>query len=152
MNYEIVNLQQKIVVGVSAITSNSDPKMGKIIDGLWQKLYKDGVHTTIKNKVNEHFIGLYSDYLDDKYCVTAGSEVSKQDNDKLTLKIIPAGKYAKFSVHGSMQKVVGEAWTEIWKMNLDRSYTGDFEEYLNFQEYFNGNTQNADIDIFIALK
>lgn len=146
MNYEIVNLQQKIVVGASAITSNSDPKMGKIIDGLWQKLYQGGIHTAIKNKVNEHSIGLYSDYLDDKYCVTVGSEVSKSENSELTMKIIPSGKYAKFSVHGPMQKVVGEAWAEIWKLDLDRSYTGDFEEYLN------SDLENADVNIFIALR
>ena len=146
MNYEVVNLQQKIVVGVSAITSNSDPKMGEIIDGLWKKLYQDGIHTAIKNKVNEHSIGLYSDYLDDKYCVTVGSEVSKKDNDELTMKVIPEGKYAKFSVHGPIQKVVGEAWAEIWKLDLDRSYTGDFEEYLN------SDLENAEVDIFIALR
>ena len=27
MNYEIVNLEEKIIVGFSAITSNEDPKM-----------------------------------------------------------------------------------------------------------------------------
>jgi len=145
MNYEIVNLEQKIVVGISAITSNSDSKMGEIIDGLWQKLYHGGIHTAIKNKVNEHSIGLYSDYLDDKYCVTVGSEVSKVENDKLTMKIIPEGKYAKFSVHGPIQKVVGEAWFEIWKLNLNRSYTGDFEEYLN------SNLENAEVNIYISL-
>lgn len=37
MNYEIVNLEQKTVVGVSAITSNSDSKMGAVIGGLWEK-------------------------------------------------------------------------------------------------------------------
>lgn len=26
MNYEVVNLEKKIIVGVSAITGNSDPK------------------------------------------------------------------------------------------------------------------------------
>lgn len=146
MNYEIVNLDEKIIVGISAITSNSDPKMGKIIDELWQKLYQDGIYNAIKNKVNEHFIGLYSDYLDDKYCVTVGSEVSKLENNELTLKIIPAGKYAKFSVHGPLPQIVGEAWSEIWKMDLDRSYTGDFEEYLN------GDAENAEVDIYIALR
>lgn len=146
MNYEIVNLEQKIVVGISAITSNSDPKMGKIIDGLWQKLYQGGIHAEIKNKVNERSIGLYSDYLDDKYCVTVGSEVSKAENGELNIKVIPAGKYAKFSVHGPIQKVVGEAWAEIWKLDLDRSYTGDFEEYLN------SDLENAEVDIYIAMR
>ena len=146
MNYEIVNLGQKTVVGVSAVTGNADPKMGEIISGLWKKLYEGGINAAIKNKSNEYAIGLYSDYSDGQYRVTAGNEVSKPENDELTVKIISAGKYAKFSVHGHMQTAVAEAWGEIWKMNLNRSYTGDFEEYLN------SDWENADIDIYIALQ
>ena len=146
MNYEIVNLEQKIVVGVSAITGNADPKMGEVISGLWGKLYQGGVNAAIKNKINEYAIGLYSDYSNDQYSVTAGNEVSKPENDELIVKIIPAGKYAKFSVHGNMEKAVAKAWGEIWQTDLDRSFTGDFEEYLN------SDWENADIDIYIALK
>ena len=112
MNYEIVNLEQKTVVGVSAITSNSDPKMNEVIGGLWEKLYQGGINAAIKNKINGYAIGLYSDYSNDQYCFTAGNEVSKAENDELVVKIIPAGKYAKFSLHGHMEKVVAEAWGE----------------------------------------
>lgn len=146
MDYEIVNLEQKTIIGVSAITSNTDPEMGKIIGGLWESLYKGGVNERIRNKANEHAIGLYSDYSADGYTVTAGNEVSKVENEGLDVKIIPAGRYAKFSIHGHMEKAVAEAWGEIWKMNLDRSFTGDFEEYLN------DSLENADIDIYIALR
>lgn len=146
MNYEIVSLEQKTIVGVSAVTGSADPEMSEIIGGLWEKLYSGGVNASIKNKINEYAIGLYSDYSGDSYCVTAGNEVSKPENDELTVKIIPAGKYAKFSVHGHMEKAVAEAWGEIWKISLNRSFTGDFEEYLN------SDCENADIDIYIALK
>lgn len=146
MNYEIVNLAEKIVVGVSEKTSNNDPKMSEIIGGLWTKLYQGGVNAKIKNKVNEYAIGLYSDYEQDSYYVTAGNEVSKAENSDLAVKIIPAGKYAKFSIHGHMEKAVCEAWNKIWPMELDRTFTGDFEEYLN------SDFENADINIYIALK
>lgn len=146
MNYEVVNLKSKILVGVSAITGNNDPKMNEIIGSLWEKLYSQKINTTIKNNINDYAIGLYSDYSKDQYCVTCGIEVSEPKNDELTVKIIPAGKYAKFSIHGNIEKVVAEAWEEIWKMDLDRSFTGDFEEYLN------NDWNNADIDIYIALK
>lgn len=145
MNYEVVHLEEKILVGVSAITGNSDPEMGKIIAGLWEKLYQGGVNSEIKNKVNEYDIGLYSDYTADQYCVTAGNEVSKAENSDLTIKTIPAGKYAKFSVHGHMEKAVAAAWREIWQMELDRSFSGDFEEYRNC------DFEHCDIDIYVAL-
>lgn len=146
MNYEIVNLEQKTVVGLSAVTGNADPKMSEVISGLWEKLYQGGVNAAIKNKVNEYAIGLYLDYANGQYCVTAGNEVSKPENEELMVKHIPAGKYAKFSVHGDMVKAVAEAWGEIWQMDLDRSFTGDFEEYLN------SDWENADIDIYVALR
>jgi hypothetical protein len=38
------------------------------------------------------------------------------------------------------------AWGENWKMDLDRSFTGDFEKYLT------GDAENCDINIFIALR
>lgn len=146
MNYEVVELKEKIVVGVSERTSNSDPNMGAVIGGLWEKLYQGGASAEIRNKVNEYAIGLYSDYEGETYCVTAGNEVTKADSTGLTVKIIPAGRYAKFSVKGHMQRAVAKAWEEIWKMDLDRSYTGDFEEYLN------SDFDNAEIDLYIALK
>lgn len=146
MHYEIVTLEEKIVVGVSATTGNSDPNMGKVIGELWVKLYQGGVNAAIRNKVNEYAIGLYSDYAGDSYCVTAGNQVSKAENPELTVKVIPAGRYAKFSVHGHMERAVAQAWGEIWQMDLPRSFTGDFEEYLSC------DVDHCDIDLYIALK
>lgn len=146
MNYEIVNLKEKVIVGVSVATSNEDPKMTEKIGKLWVDLYQGGVNAKIRNKVNEYAIGLYSDYSENGYIVTAGNEVAKSENDEFVTKVIPAGRYAKFSVHGDMEKAVAQAWGEIWNMDLDRSFTGDFEEYLN------SDFENADIDIYIALK
>ena len=147
MNYEIVNLEEKIIVGVSTVTSNQDVDMGKKIGELWTELYQGGVNCKIKNKVNEYAVGLYSDYTKDgQYTITAGNEVSIVENEELITKTIPAGRYAKFSVIDHMEKAVADAWVQIWQMDLDRSYTGDFEEYLN------SNFENCNIDIYIALK
>lgn len=145
MKYQIVNLKEKTVVGLSTKTSNNDPNMQRKIGGLWQDFYMKGVAETVKNKINKYAIGLYSDYEGDNYTVTVGNEVSAPNNPELSIKIIPAGKYAKFSVHGNMITAVSEAWEEIWRLDLDRSFTGDFEEYLN------NDAENADIDIYIAL-
>lgn len=146
MTYEIVELQAKKVVGVSATTCNEHPNMGQIIGGLWEKLYQGGVYESIQNKVNDHAIGLYSDYTEKGYCVTVGNEVSYVANEELVVKVIPAGRYAKFSIHGHMQQAVAKAWEAIWQMDLDRSFAGDFEVYLN------SDWEEADIEIYIALR
>ncbi len=146
MNYEKVNLEEKTIVGLSAVTGNSDPQMGEIIGGLWKNFYQNGICDSVRNKVNEYSIGLYSDYSGDSYSVTVGYEASAAENSELIKKIIPAGNYAKFSIQGNAVTAVAEAWNDIWQMDLNRSYAADFEEYLN------SDMENANINIYIALR
>ena len=146
IEYEVVALPERTVVGVSAVTGNQDPDMGRIIGDLWNRLYEGGVYNQIPNKKNGYSIGLYSDYQEDQYCVTVGCEVTKEGNEELSKKVLPAGKYAKFSIHGNVVTAVQEAWTEIWKMDLPRSFTGDYEEYISSE------MEQAEINIYIALK
>ena len=56
MNYEIVNLNEKIIAGISARTGNSDPECQKIIGGLWQDFMGKGIWDSMKNKANEYCI------------------------------------------------------------------------------------------------
>ncbi len=146
MNYEIVHLEEKTMVGLSAVTGNNDPQMGEIIGGLWKDFYQNGIYSNVRNKVNDYSIGLYSDYSEDSYSVTVGNEVSSAENPELVRKIIPAGSYARFSISGNAVAAVAQAWNEIWQMDLNRSYTADFEEYLN------SDMENSNINIYIALR
>ncbi len=146
MKYEIVTLAAKTVVGVGAVTGNGDPDRNTIISELWQKLYQGGVAAAINNKVNTYAIGLYSDYAGDRYTLTVGSEVAKAQNPGLAIKTIPAGRYAKFSVQGHMVHAVAQAWQEIWQTPLDKSFTGDFEEYQN------NEIEQCNINIYVALQ
>ena len=148
MNYEIVTLEKKIIAGLTNRTGNNDPLCGKIIGGLWQKFMGEGIYNNLKNKVNEYSIGLYSDYdfSNNTYDVTVGAEVSECENAELSLKTIPGGKYALFSITGDVVEDVSKAWEEIWTMPLERTFSGDFEEYLS------NDNGNAKINIYVALK
>ena len=48
---------------------------------------------------------------------------------------------------GDVAKDVGKTWAEIWNTPLERTFTGDFEEY---QEDCDGKT--GTIFIYIAIK
>ncbi|HNX63614.1 MAG TPA: GyrI-like domain-containing protein [Oscillospiraceae bacterium] len=148
MNYEIVNLEEKVIVGLTARTGNTNPDIQKIVGGLWQDFMGKGISDSLKNKANPYCVGLYTNYNfeDVTYDVTVGAEVSQNANPELSYKIIPAGKYAKFNIKGDVVRDVSNAWNEIWEMPLERTYTADFEEYLSNE---NGV---ADINIYIALK
>lgn len=151
MNYEIVNLEEKVVVGITARTKNSDENMPQIIGGLWSDFYMKGIYNSIPNKVNEKSIGLYSDYENNEngeYNITVCTEVSdaKNSNSNVVVRVIPKGRYAKFIVKGHMQRAVSEFWMNLWTVNLERTFTGDFEEYQDCNE------DSAEIHVYISIK
>ncbi len=153
MKYEIVELEEKIVEGIEVKTTNENGKSIQDIANMWQTFFMQGIYDKIENKVNGKTIGLYTDYEKDytkPYNFVACTEVSENSKDveNRVVKVIPKGKYAKFVIHGDVQNAVGQAWQEIWKMDLNRKYTCDFEEYQN-----NSNDmQNQEIHIYIAVE
>jgi len=152
MKYEIVELEEKVAQGIKIRTTNKDGKAVQDIGITWQKLFANGTYEKIPNKVNSKTIGLYTEYEGDytkPYTFIAGAEVSKsvQMGEELESIIIPKGKYAKFIITGDVQNSVGQAWQEIWNMDLKRKYTCDFEEYQNNSE----DMQKQEIHIYIAL-
>ena len=152
MKYEIVELEEKIIVGIKIKTTNKDGKAMQDIGMTWQKLFANGIYEKIPNKVNGKTIGLYTEYEGDytkPYTFIAGAEVSQevQIGEEIESIIIPKGKYAKFVITGDVQNSVGQAWQEIWNMDLKRKYTCDFEEYQNNSE----DMLKQEIHIYIAL-
>lgn len=153
MKYEIVELEQKIVEGIEVKTTNENGKSMQDIANMWQTFFTQGIYDKIENKVNKKTIGLYTDYEKDytkPYNFVVCTEVSEKSKDmeNRVVKVIPKGKYAKFVIHGDVQNAVGQAWQEIWNMNLNRKYTCDFEEYQNNSE----DMQNQEIHIYIGIE
>ncbi len=71
----------------------------------------------------------------------------------MVVKTIPAAKYLVFtSEKGSMPDIVIKAWQDIWawfaSSEIERAYTGDFESY----DERCANPQEAQVDIYIAIK
>ena len=149
MNYEIVTLEEKIVAGISARTNNTSPDMGAVIGGLWNRFYQQGVYTSIPGKANEKALGIYTDYAGDEkadYTAMVACEVTEEpQGGAYTVYRVPAGRYAKFVIHGDMVQAVGAAWQEIWRMDLPRCFQCDFEEYQD------DSMENAEIHIYVGL-
>lgn len=151
MNYEIVHLKEKTVVGLTARTNNLAPDMGTVIGGIWHKFYEDGIYAAIPNKSNERTLGIYTDYAGDEkddYTFMAACEVdnSEADLEGTVKRTLPTGTYAKFIVKGDLHQAVGKFWQELWNMNLARTFVCDFEEYVN------SNLEHAEIHIYIGIK
>ncbi len=151
MNYEVVELSEKTVVGMTARTNNFSPDMGAVIGSLWGRFFGEGVYSAIEQKASEKSLGIYTDYAGDEhddYSIVVACEVNAADivPSGAVVKKIPAGRYAKFVVQGPMQIAVSDFWQQLWAMNLPRSYVCDFEEYQN------ADAENALIHIYIGLK
>lgn len=150
MEYEIVTLKEKIAVGVSARTNNTSPDAGAVIGGLWNRFFNEGIYASIPDKVNEKALGIYTEYAGDEksdYTTVVACETSSEPKDNTyAVCRIPAGKYAKFVIHGDMVQAVAAAWQEIWQMKLERTFQCDFEEYQD------DSMEHAEIHIYVGLK
>ena len=152
MKYEIVTLKEKIVVGISARTNNLSPDMGAVIGGLWNRFYNEGIYASIPEKTNGKALGIYTDFAEDEkadYTVMVACETSAEPQGEefaeYCVRRIPAGRYARFVVHGDMVQAVASAWQEIWQMDLPRTFQCDFEEYQD------DCMDQAEIHIYIGL-
>lgn len=150
MDHEIVTLKEKIVVGVSARTSNTSPDMGAVIGGLWERFFNGGIYASIPGKADEKALGIYTDYEGDEkaaYTAMVACEVIEEpQKGEYAVCRIPAGRYARFIIHGDMVQAVSAAWQEIWQMDLPRTFQCDFEEYQD------DSMEDAEIHIYVGLE
>lgn len=154
MDYEVVKLEEKTVVGLSARTNNTSPDMGQVIGGLWGRFYQPGYYDAIADKKSGKSLGIYTEYAGtemDDYTIVVGADTTSKEQpaaiaNGMEIWKIPAGTYAKFVVRGHMQAAVAQFWQELWKMELPRAFVCDFEEYQDSE------MEQAEIHIYISLK
>src|ERR1700691_5894631 len=142
---KFVQIQEFQVAGVAARTSNAIEMTGEgAIPKLWGK---------VAPRADSAIIALYTEYESDEHGAYTFVLGSKSGPDGLTVKTVPAGRYAVFtSERGPVQKVVIETWQRIWSelpsaKNL-RSYIADFEIY----DERAADPGNAVVDIYVGVK
>lgn len=154
MDYKIVELAEKNVVGITARTNNFSNEMGVVIGGTWKQFFNEA-YGNIPDKVNLYTLGIYTDYSShengDYTFMSACEAASESAKYPLEVRKIPAGRYAEFEIVGDMDvtvqlKEIQRLWQEIWTMNLARSFVCDFEEYRC------AAPNRADILVYIGLK
>lgn len=154
MDYTIVELAERRIIGPVIRTSNNAPDCSEKIGGLWQSFMGEGMAESVPNAVTEPYMcyGLYYDYSmeDGSYAMMVGSESAQGDApEHMEELVIPAGTYAKFTVHGDCVSTVVKAWEEIWAMEdltARRAWTVDFEAYPPAADQ-----NDTDIDLYIAI-
>ncbi len=155
MNYEIVELPARAVVGPTVRASNNSPEEGAVIGQLWARFMGEGLDRAIPDTQVEPYgcFALYYgyDFADMSYDLLVGCQTDAEAPEGMERQDIPAARYAKFAIRGGdCVASVQEVWAAIWadeELTAQRAFTVDFEAYLPGEDM-----ACADIDVFVALK
>lgn len=153
MSYTLIQRPPMIVVGITCCTSNAADAAPRDIPALWARFQSEEIASRIPNKASNDVIGLYCDYEGDytkPYSLVIGCPVKAWGSppEEMVAKIVPSGHYALFSAIGEHPKALIDTWNTIWKTELKRTYTGDFERYG--ERFRPGPTQ--EVEVAIALE
>jgi len=150
MKYIIEKQDKKYFIGLPLRTNNDECSLA--MPAHKERFFKEGILQRIPNKINGDILAVYTDYEGDytkPYTWILGCEVSSLDlvPEGLIGKIIPSSDYAVFTTQGLFPQGLIHAWQEIWKSNLKRSYSTDFEVYWsNFDPH-----SNPQVQVYISI-
>lgn len=147
------------VIGLAVRTNNKDEAGGSgEIPKLWTRFMQENVAAKIPHRADQDLLAVYTDYEKDangEYTYLIAARVTSPDDVPagLTLKEIPAGRYATFnSEKGPLSAVIPKVWMRINSMPSadiggERAFRADYEVYP--QGFDPGNAQ---ITVYIGLK
>lgn len=147
------------VIGLAVRTNNKAEATGQgEIPKLWQRFMQQDTTSKIPNRAEQSLVVVYTDYESDEkgeYTYLIGSRVTSTSDVPagLTLKEVPAGKYAVFeSEKGPAHAVIPKLWQQIWAMSAQdlggqRAFQADYEVYPPGYDAL-----NVQITLHIGLK
>ncbi len=150
MNHTIERQNKKFFIGLELRTNNED--CSSAMPSHKEKFFRENILAKIPNKINGNILALYTNYEGDytkPYSWILGCEVSSLDEvpEGLVGKVIPESTYAVFTTQGGFPQGLIAAWQAVWKSDLHRSYTSDFEVYRSDFD----PQKNPQVKVYIAI-
>jgi predicted transcriptional regulator YdeE len=129
-----LELEDFEIVGIPVRTTNQNGQAEKDIRALWENFYKDESFAKIEGKISEDLYCVYTDYEKDHsgaYTAILGYLIKPDilPPSGCVRKIILRSRYEVFISQGPLPESVQQTWMNIWKSNLKRRYTADFDVY-----------------------
>ena len=148
---EQVTIDKFNITGISVRTTNQNNQSHHDLNQLWQHVFNSGILHRIPGKKNNKIYCIYTDYksdYQDEYTAIIGVEtdIDIVMPDELTRVQIKKGNYIKYEETGKIPDIVMNLWQNIWKSNLKRKYTTDFEVYEEMD-----SADNTNVKVFIAV-
>ena len=150
---ELTSRPELLLAGITARTTNQNGQSQKDIGGLWQRFMAEGVMQQVEGRLSDDIYCVYTDYESDYmgyYTTLIGCKVSSFDNlpEYLTPLTIPAAKYQVYTLSGKFPDKVHHAWQEIWRSDVNRAYTADFDLYHANAKSF----EETEVEIYLAVE
>lgn len=151
---QTVKIEPFKIIGIKVRTTNQNGQSAQDIGALWTKFLTEKIAEKIPNKVENSVFSIYTNYQGDftqPYDTILGCKVNSLEEipEGMIGQEFEGGNYVKFISKGNLNEgIVYKTWEEIWKSEMKRVYTADFEVYGEKAQ----NPENAEVDIFIAVK
>ena len=148
-----ITLSPIYIIGISVRTTSQNGQEQKDIGLLWQTFFQNGILEKIPNRKSNAIYAIYTDYETDftgPYTTVLGCSVHNLDSipEGMVGHEIKAAHYLKTTASGDINAgFVSQEWQKIRQMPIARTYTSDFEEYLNPLQ----DPANASVNIYIAV-
>ena len=148
-----VKIEPFKVIGIAVRTTNENNQAAKDIADLWAKFMNDKILEIIPNKIDNTVYSIYTDYESDHtkpYTTILGCRVNNLNDIPKGMigKSFDGGSYVKLSAKGDLMKgLIIDKWREIWKMDINRAFTADYEVFGEKAQ----NPTDAEIDFLIAV-
>ena len=119
--------------------------------GLWGHFMGGNLREKITDRLSDDLYSVYFEYETDHmsyYTALLGCKVASDASipDGFKKIEIPESEYLIYSLSGEIPKIVGEAWQEIWEFDIDRTYTFDYDRYIN-----NQGASSPEVKIYVAI-
>lgn len=150
---EKVKIEAFNIIGIAIRTTNENGQSQTDIPSLWEQFMSNNTAELIPNKIDDTLYALYTAYEKDHtkpYTTIIGCKVENLASIPTGMigQSFVGGEYIKFISKGDVTKgSIYQTWEEIWKTNLLRIYSTDFEVYGEKAK----DITNAEVEIMIAV-
>jgi predicted transcriptional regulator YdeE len=149
-----VQLESFNIIGIKVRTTNENGQGAIDIPKLWNKFMTENISAKIPNKIDHSILCIYTNYEKDQtkpYDTILGCKVSSLDEipEGMIGQEFNKANYAAFTTKGNLNEgIVYNAWLNIWKQDINRTFVADFEVYDERAQ----NPKDATIDIFVGVQ
>lgn len=139
MNYNPKQILPFNIIGIAIKTTNQNQQAQHNIGALWQRVYAENLIAQIHNRLDDEVLVIYTAYEGD---------YTKPYTCIIGCRVIPAANYEVFTAKGQLPESIIQTWQEIWRSDIKRAYSIDFEIYGSKAH----DPNNSEVEIYIGTQ